>query len=697
MSSILAGQNYRWPIRASKSLSATFSEYRSGHLHAGIDIKTWGEMEVPLLAIEDGYIEHIIVGYNGYGRGLWLRLKDGNTAVYGHLEQFTPLLENLVHAQQLEQDKYSFHMKFSPDEYPVKAGTIIGYSGTSGTEHPHLHFEIRDTLRQVHNPQFYYSGIKDRKAPVLDEIMLIPHGDGSRINGSLFPVIFDTGEENQRVNCTGPIRVAINTHDRADGTYNKYNIFRAELLLNDSLLFQRQFDRVKLELTDDVDKVYPGAKGKRGWRFTSMYNADLNDPAPFSSGDMSGIIYPAGLSELQIKVSDFNDNLVAKRLILHRQVQASWTLSHENQYYVITRNFPPDGYENIQFYTGDNSHIPISETRYNSTSTSWVVRASGIASGVRALGSAGGSIKWVIPPLNQIIPELEYAWNWRSGGFVLQISSTEPYHFPMGYAVTNGNDEFIGELIQTSPTEVETGIIPIEFRALAQNVHLMLGQEVITSLPLNPMIAITGDDSLHFSIDQIHADLVARNSGDTPLYLSIDTTTATFDDEPVVGANINILHSGEDDFSGQLSFPNIVGDSEHAIFTPGKKAIWERLIPLDSSEQHSISFRKGGTFFLLLDNSPPIIRSQKSYARVRRGERLVFKIEDNTGVIDYPRSGIRAFIDGGVFFPDYNPLRHELSFHIPTRLGSGQHIFEFSLGDESGNIAKYKHQFIVIS
>ena len=165
VSSLLWGQNYRWPIRASQSLSATFSEYRSGHLHAGVDIKTWGEMEVPCLAISDGYIERIVIGYNGYGKGLWLRLADGNVAVYGHLEQFNSAIESLIRSEQLQRDQYSLRLKFAPYEYPVKAGEVIAYSGTSGTEHPHLHFEIRDTLRHVHNPNCFIQVSRIQKRP----------------------------------------------------------------------------------------------------------------------------------------------------------------------------------------------------------------------------------------------------------------------------------------------------------------------------------------------------------------------------------------------------------------------------------------------------------------------------------------------------------------------------------------------------
>ncbi len=101
---LLMAQNYRWPIHASQSLSATFCEYRTGHLHAGIDIKTWGEMEVPCVAIADGYIEGIVIGYNGYGRGIFIRLADGNLAIYGHLERFTAEMEQMIHDKQLENE-----------------------------------------------------------------------------------------------------------------------------------------------------------------------------------------------------------------------------------------------------------------------------------------------------------------------------------------------------------------------------------------------------------------------------------------------------------------------------------------------------------------------------------------------------------------------------------------------------------------
>jgi len=697
MSSLLSGQNYRWPIRASQSLSATFSEYRSGHLHAGIDIKTWGEMEVPCLAIGDGYIERIAIGYNGYGKGVWLRLNDGNVAVYGHLEQFNPVIESLIRAEQLQRDRYSMRLEFAPYEHPVKAGAVIGYSGTSGTEHPHLHFEIIDTLRQVHNPQLFYPGIEDVKAPILDEIMLIPIGMDSQVNGSRFPVVFDTQTEIKTVSTTGPFQVAINTHDRANGTYNKYNIYSARVLVNDSLVFAREFDHVTMRLTDDVDKVYPGMKGKRGWRFMSMYNNNLNEAAPFAPENLSGEISPAGLSHLQIEATDLVGNQVTKGLIFHETTPATWDLNLDGEKYIITRHFPDNGYENVQFYTGNNSYISVTETLYRLNSTTWVFGENNFSSGVRALGSAGGKIKWIIPPQNQGIWDLTHSWRRKGNGFVLKIESSDPLIFPLAYSLTGNQLQFSGELIQTSPTTVESDIIPLNHAAQAESIDLLVGKRMLTSLPLDPMALLSEGQSEKFNLDMIDIEISVENSGSSELYMKIDTTMGLIDEQPVMGLSVNVLNTPHSNFSGQLRFNNTGQNSSLAIFSPGKKEIWERQISAGSTKQLELEIDGDGSFFLFEDSEAPIITPQKSYSRVRRGERLVFSIKDNTGVVSYPRTGIRATLDGSLFFPDYNPLRHELSFQVPSRLGSGQHIFEFSIGDESGNMREFKHTFSVKS
>ncbi len=693
--SLLIAQDYHWPIRASRSLSATFCEYRSGHLHAGIDIKTWGEIEVPCLAIADGYIERILVGYNGYGRGLVLRLNDGNSAIYGHLELFTPKLEEIVQAEQLQRDQYSFRIQFTPEQFPVKAGQFIGYSGTSGTEHPHLHFEIRDSLRQVLNPHFFYSGVKDTRAPVIDEILLFPASSESRINNSRFPVIIDLQTTNRPVSTTGPFRLAINTHDRANGTLNKCSVYRADAFVNDSLAFSRKFDRVPMKLMDSVKAIYPGVRGKRGWRFMTMFNDGESDQTPFTPSMLHGTIIPEGVSTLKLRVADIQRNVTTKEFLFRDQTLASWELEQVGESFHITRKYTENRYEKFQFYTGNNVFVPVAQTFYRLKSTTWILNPVDKDQGIRALGALGGEIKWIVSPQNQAIPGLTHQWIPKDDGFVLKLESDEQYIYPISYDLYGNSFHQSGELVQTNPYIVETDIIPLGQRAQARFMKFREGLSILYSLKLKPLHLLNPSDSTKIISEQSGLSLKAMNKGDHNLYLGVDTTTALFDGQIVVGITIKLLGSDKYQFRGQLSFQHPESEQPFSIFTPGKKGVWKRLSSRDSTNFTLLDIQKGGRFFLVLDNQAPSVRPLTQVREIKTGTRLVFKIIDNSGFIRYRRPSLAASLDGEKFFPDYNPLRQELSFHVPHNFQTGQHTFKFSVQDASENTEDYVYQFTV--
>jgi len=695
LTSLVSAQNYRWPIRASQSLSATFCEYRSGHLHAGIDIKTWGEMEVPCYAISDGYIERIIIGYNGYGRGVFIQLGDGNVAVYGHLELFTPEIEKLISAQQIENDRYSQRLRFTPDQYPVRVGQVIGYSGTSGTEHPHLHFEIRDSLNHALNPQLFYEGIEDTKSPVLDEILLIPSEPSSRINGSHQAIISSFQADDEPVAISGPFQVAINAHDRADGTFNKYNVYEASTYANDSLSFVRRFDEVPMKWSDHIDLIYPGIRGKRGWRFMAMYSAPTDSLKLFAPDSLTGIIQPKGLSVLKVKVTDVKDNQAVKQILYRHQELASWTVTHANRNVIITRHYSQNGYERFQFYSEDNKFLPVSETLYRLHSTTWVINEFLPEKGIRALGALGGEIKWVIPPPSQSIPEIEYHWISQDSGFYLKLESTEPYIFPVAYTLNGSDIDLSGELTQTSSRTAETNIIPLYERARSHTVHLISGKERLLTIPLIPWNPVSAQDSLVLKLPGTGYTLVTKNSGGTDFFIYFDTLSSKYNGKSVTGASLSLLGANRNDFSATLMAKPANGDLKYSIFSPGKKKTWKLENSVDSLGLVQLPLSRAGSFFLLLDSSPPSVKAQKAYKRVKQGSRMVFKVSDNSGRIPRPAKSILASLDGEKFFPDYNPLRKEISFHAPTVRQATMHAFQLTVSDESGNIGRFSHQFSV--
>jgi len=691
----VTSQDYRWPIRASQSLSATFCEYRDGHLHAGIDIKTWGEMEVPCLAIADGYIEGIVVGYHGYGRGLFLRLKDGKRAIYGHLERFTDDLEDLVQVEQRSNEKYYTRLRFSPEEYPVKAGEVIGFSGTSGTEHPHLHFEIRDTSDIAYNPQGFYSGIRDSRKPVMDEIMLISADTTTRINNSRFPVRIDAGDDETPILTTGPFYTLVNTHDRANGTYNKYNIYRADVFLNDSLSFSYRFDQLPLTHYDSVDVVYPGMRGKRKWRFMSMFKSGNSQGYPFIGNDLTGLLDPDRVSTLRFRISDIKRNVLTKEFILKPALQDSWSIKEEESHYLITRSYPDKGYERFEFYTGDNEFIPVAQTFYRLNSTSWMIIKTADDSGIRALGVRGVGLRWVVPPQRPEPPEMEYTWARVQWGYVLRLVSDSTYAFPLSFRIKSEKETYTGELVQTSESSAETDIIPLSGRASGEVLYLTVDERPIHQIELDPLHQVQAGDSLLLTLSDPDVALQAINTGASSIYIKLDTTRAKLGDDELIGATIHNIAERGDRLEGELIFKHPDQPGKWSIYTPSRRQQWKRLNSIDSLGASIISLNGNGRYFLVNDVEAPQFNPVKTYHRVRHGDRMVFEINENTRRFKYRESLKTARLDGMPLYPDYNPLRHELSFHVPNDLESGAHMLRITLMDHADNSFDYSFQFHV--
>lgn len=49
-----------------------------------MDIKTDAEEGKPVVAAADGYVSRVVLQAGGYGRAVYLTLRNGTTVVYGH-------------------------------------------------------------------------------------------------------------------------------------------------------------------------------------------------------------------------------------------------------------------------------------------------------------------------------------------------------------------------------------------------------------------------------------------------------------------------------------------------------------------------------------------------------------------------------------------------------------------------------------
>ncbi|WP_340202721.1 M23 family metallopeptidase [Ascidiimonas sp. W6] len=247
---------FRSPLDVPVYLSGTFGELRSNHFHSGIDIKTQQREGLPIYAIGDGYISRIKISPWGFGKAVYITHPNGNyTSVYAHLQKLNSELQEYIKKLQYEQKSYAVEIYPEATTFKVAKGTIIAYSGNSGSSGgPHLHFEIRDSSQRPINPLHFGIAVKDKIAPTVNALFGYTFDQKSHINQSNLPIRINLNEikpnefQADKVIASGKIGFGINTFDRQDGTYNKNGIYRVEMKVNDIPYFS--YDLEKFSFTE---------------------------------------------------------------------------------------------------------------------------------------------------------------------------------------------------------------------------------------------------------------------------------------------------------------------------------------------------------------------------------------------------------------------------------------------------------------
>lgn len=251
-------KQYSKPFDFPVLLSGNFGELRSNHFHAGLDFKTQGVVGKPLHAPADGYIMRVTVSPGGYGRALYVRHDDGFVTVYGHLDRFLPDIAAKVRQKQYDDEVFAVDMNFEPDEFPVRRGEVIAYSGNSGYSFgPHLHFEIRraDTDELLNPLQFYKADVVDTKPPVAHAVAVEPlRGCGIVDSGkSAVTRKFAAGQINDTITAWGSIGFSIKADDYMDNTRNRYGVYSIKLFVDDSLRFESRMDKYPRKDTRQIN------------------------------------------------------------------------------------------------------------------------------------------------------------------------------------------------------------------------------------------------------------------------------------------------------------------------------------------------------------------------------------------------------------------------------------------------------------
>ncbi|QZT36864.1 M23 family metallopeptidase [Halosquirtibacter xylanolyticus] len=249
--------NFVQPVKIPIRVAGSFGELRSNHFHSGIDIKTNGRVGLPIHVVENGYISRIKVSPSGFGYALYIKHPNGYTTVYGHLSRFAPKIDQWVKKQQYKKEAFAVDLVPPKTLFKLKRDEVIAYSGNSGSSGgPHLHYEIRETAKQVPlNPATRGLKIKDTRKPLLHRLYVYPLDANSCVNGQNHPVSFPLVpsskgygiKDHNKIYVDGHVGVGIEVVDYVSGSWSKCGInhafLRRENTTKEDTLFAFDIDR----------------------------------------------------------------------------------------------------------------------------------------------------------------------------------------------------------------------------------------------------------------------------------------------------------------------------------------------------------------------------------------------------------------------------------------------------------------------
>ena len=656
--SLVFAQDYTWPTDTGKRLSSNFGEFRGNHFHMGIDVRTKGSIGHPIYAVSDGYIYRMATNFNGYGKALYLKTKDGKIAVYGHLNRFSKPLSNRLFTLQKEKQSYFVNKYFLQDEYPIKHGDIIGYSGNSGgSMGPHLHFELRNEFDQPLNPMTNGFPIVDNTPPKFLDLAIIPLVTGTHIDNSPLPPNYIPIHISPKVYTlkdtvvvTGKFGISTRVIDKIQNASNSYQIEKLELFVDSISVFSVNYNLLDFSEGKSIATIYgqPINHFKRD-DFQKLYRLESYPKLTIhTDGETGTINLSNGIHKIEILAWDAAQNKSVLTFYIKSEIPS------QKPKYATSLNL--NDYPKINIKSNIFNPKIIKLEKGAIFQFQGAINNSDIVMAYIEKPDALFTFPLIKIETDKYVSEMVNPYlfkNIKSCGFLFYSDIIQKYEFDF------------------KPTL----ILPNSNTTIFSREGFCYAETVNTSFDTTLMWITKQDNPPKINSINRKSDVYELHPYGIPFKNNVNVSLA-------VNNNSNLEHC--------------------AIYTLNKKKSKWSFVNSDinkSGNSVTAKFSKPDIFTVLEDTKPPwfnysSIKNRQTYSK-DTFKKFKITIDDDLSGINSSEEYLKVFIDGKRIWVAYQPVKREISYNLRTLLTAGAHNLQINIQDRSGNSASKSIKFFI--
>ena len=709
--SIIYPNDYVWPNDYDGNITATFSEPRARRFHAGIDVRTFGEIGSNLYAIDSGHIHRIKISPNSYGKAIYLKLdNDNNIILYSHLNHFNNEIENLVSQLYQKYGSSFFDHTLTREQYiKINRGDIIGYTGDTGSlSGPHLHFEIRNENNEPINPLDYYK-IKDSTPPLAKSVTIIPLSNKTWINGIQDYKNFELKKINSNkyviedtLSVIGEFGIALETYDKIDNLSFKYGIYKIDLLIDNIPIYSMQFDNYSFSEDHLIYTAIDYSLLQEGNISHRLFNTTSNDLSFIKSNNNGKIIIDNKTHNMIINIYDINNNITQIQGVLIGKSLNNINIKIDNKNAIIKTNelFNKEiflnvtsKYTNIENDIGNFTELADGNFKINNYNNNLDI------------------IEYYIKDNNGIKSRKSFYISNNQNPYDIK-GEIHTKHLDSGLIIEFHEKEFSGynpKLEITSNSITEDYLLYRKDKNILSSKILNINkiEKVAIIYNTQPMIVFNKDVA---TLSPGHENEIEFNN------YNIRLTENSFYNKILIICSENKLYKYNKKLSN-ISNPITIEPDE----IPFKKAIqleykiedcnncgfykfyekenkWNYIKTIYNEGKITTNITNGGTFCVLQESDKPNITNlspaiNSTYKRTNL-KRIKFNAEDVLSGVD-PYS-IEIKVDGKKLFFDYIKYRNLISAKLNQSLSIGKHTIDIIITDKVNNKNNIKGEFTII-